>query len=122
MCLQEMSTAMQYGLPVKVINLNNRYLGMVRQWQEFQYEGRYSHSYVDALPDFVKLAESYNHVGMKIENPADVEGALKEAFAMKDKLVFLDFQTDDKENVYPMIVAGKGHHQMRMHPKAGALN
>jgi len=122
MCLQEMSTAMQYGLPVKVINLNNRYLGMVRQWQEFQYEGRYSHSYVDALPDFVKLAESYNHVGMKIENPADVEGALKEAFAMKDKLVFLDFQTDDKENVYPMIEAGKGHHQMRMHPKAGALN
>ncbi len=122
MCLQELSTAMQYGLPVKVVNLNNRYLGMVRQWQEFQYEGRYSHSYVDALPDFVKLAESYNHVGMKIENPADVEGALKEAFAMKDKLVFLDFQTDDKENVYPMIEAGKGHHQMRMHPKAGALN
>ena len=122
MCLQELSTAMQYGLPVKVVNLNNRYLGMVRQWQEFQYEGRYSHSYVDALPDFVKLAESYNHVGMKIENPADVEGALKEAFAMKDKLVFLDFQTDDSENVYPMIEAGKGHHQMRMHPKAGALN
>jgi len=122
MCLQELSTAMQYGLPVKVVNLNNRYLGMVRQWQEFQYDGRYSHSYVDALPDFVKLAESYNHVGMKIENPADVEGALKEAFAMKDKLVFLDFQTDDTENVYPMIEAGKGHHQMRMHPKAGALN
>jgi len=122
MCLQELSTAMQYGLPVKVVNLNNRYLGMVRQWQEFQYDGRYSHSYVDALPDFVKLAESYNHVGMKIENPADVEGALKEAFAMKDKLVFLDFQTDDTENVYPMIEAGKGHHQMRMHPKAGALS
>ena len=122
MCLQELSTAMQYGLPVKVINLNNRYLGMVRQWQEFQYEGRYSHSYVDALPDFVKLAESYNHVGMMIENPADVEGALREAFSMKDKLVFLDFQTDDKENVYPMIEAGKGHHQMRLHPKTGALN
>jgi len=122
MCLQELSTAMQYGLPVKVINLNNRYLGMVRQWQEFQYEGRYSHSYMDALPDFVKLAESYNHVGMKIEKPSDVEGALREAFAMKDKLVFLDFQTDDKENVYPMIEAGKGHHEMRMHPKAGALS
>ncbi len=122
MCLQELSTAMQYGLPVKIVNLNNRYLGMVRQWQEFQYEGRYSNSYVDALPDFVKLAESYNHVGMIIEKPADVEGALREAFSMKDKLVFLDFQTDDSENVYPMIEAGKGHHQMRLHPKTGALN
>ncbi len=122
MCLQELSTAMQYGLPVKVINLNNGYLGMVRQWQEFQYEGRYSNSYVDALPDFVKLAESYNHVGMLIEKPGDVEGALKEAFAMKDRLVFMDFKTDDTENVYPMIEAGKGHHEMRMHPKTGALN
>ncbi len=122
MCLQELSTAMQYGLPVKVVNLNNGYLGMVRQWQEFQYEGRYSNSYVDALPDFVKLAESYNHVGMLIEKPGDVEGALKEAFAMKDRLVFMDFKTDDTENVYPMIEAGKGHHEMRMHPKTGALN
>jgi len=121
MCLQELSTAMQYSLPVKVVNLNNRYLGMVRQWQEFQYEGRYSSSYVDALPDFVKLAESYNHVGMKIEKPGDVEGALREAFAMKEKLVFMDFITDDTENVYPMIEAGKGHHEMRMHPKVGAL-
>ena len=122
MCLQELSTAMQYGLPVKVVNLNNGYLGMVRQWQEFQYEGRYSNSYVDALPDFVKLAESYNHVGMLIEKPSDVEGALREAFAMKEKLVFLDFKTDDTENVYPMIEAGKGHHEMRMHPKAGVIN
>jgi acetolactate synthase-1/2/3 large subunit len=119
MCLQELSTASQYNLPVKIINLNNRYLGMVRQWQEFQYSGRYSNSYVDALPDFVKLAESYGHVGMKIENPADVEGALREALAAKNKLVFMDFITDDTENVYPMIEAGKGHHQMRMHPNYG---
>ncbi len=122
MCLQELSTAMQYGLPVKVVNLNNGYLGMVRQWQEFAYEGRYSNSYVDALPDFVKLAESYNHVGMMIDKPSDVEGALREAFAMKDKLVFLDFKTDASENVYPMIEAGKGHHEMRMHPKTGVLS
>lgn len=122
MCLQELSTAKQYGLPVKVVNLNNRYLGMVRQWQEFQYEGRYSHSYVDALPDFVKLAESYGHVGMKIENAGDVDGALREAFAMKDRLVFLDFQTDDTENVYPMIEAGKGHQEMRLHPRSAELS
>jgi acetolactate synthase-1/2/3 large subunit len=121
MCLQELSTASQYHLPVKIINLNNRYLGMVRQWQEFQYEGRYSSSYVDALPDFVKLAESYGHIGMKVESPGDVDGALREAFAMKDKLVFLDFLTDDTENVYPMIEAGKGHQEMRLHPKAGEL-
>ena len=121
MCLQELSTASQYYLPVKIINLNNRYLGMVRQWQEFQYEGRYSSSYVDALPDFVKLAESYGHVGIRVESPGDVDGALREAFAMKDKLVFLDFQTDDTENVYPMIEAGKGHQEMRLHPKTGEL-
>ena len=116
MCIQELSTAMQYSTPVKVINLNNRYMGMVRQWQEFNYDKRYSHSYMDALPDFVKLAESYGHVGMRIDNPSDVEGALKEAFAMKDRLVFMDFQTDQKENVYPMIEAGKGHHEMRLNP------
>jgi len=85
---------------------------MVRQWQEFFYESRYSQSYVEALPDFVKLAEAYGHVGMLIEKPEDVEGALKEAFAMKDRLVFMDFITDQKENVYPMIAAGKGHHEM----------
>ena len=112
MCLQELSTALQYSTPVKVVNLNNRYMGMVRQWQEFFYESRYSHSYVDALPDFMKLAEAYGHVGMRIEKPEDVEGALKEAFAMKDRLVFMDFITDQKENVYPMIAAGKGHHEM----------
>jgi acetolactate synthase I/II/III large subunit len=108
MNIQELSTCAQYGLPIKVIMLNNRYLGMVRQWQEFFYENRYSESYMDSLPDFVKLAESYGHVGMKITNPGDVEGALKEAFAKKDKFVFMDFITDQDENVFPMIAAGKG--------------
>jgi len=116
MCIQELSTCLQYNTPIKIINLNNRYMGMVRQWQEFSYEKRYSHSYMDALPDFVKLAESYGHVGMNIENPADVEGALEEAFAMKDRLVFMNFVTDQAENVYPMIEAGKGHHEMRLNP------
>jgi acetolactate synthase-1/2/3 large subunit len=116
MCIQELATCKQYNLPIKVINLNNRYLGMVRQWQEFNYESRYSNSYMDALPDFVKLAEAYGHVGMLIEKPADVEGALREAFAMKDRLVFMDFITDRTENVYPMIEAGKGHNEMRLRP------
>ena len=116
MCIQELSTCMQYGTPIKIICLNNRYMGMVRQWQEFNYEKRYSHSYMDALPDFVKLTESYGHVGMRIEDPADVDGAMEEAFAMKDRLVFMDFQTDQQENVYPMIEAGKGHHEMRLNP------
>jgi len=116
MCIQELSTCLQYDLPIKIINLNNRYMGMVRQWQEFSYEKRYSHSYMDALPDFVKLTESYGHVGMKIEDPADVDGAIAEALALKDRLVFLDFQTDRAENVYPMIEAGKGHHEMRLNP------
>ncbi|MDZ7802892.1 acetolactate synthase 3 large subunit [Thiohalophilus sp.] len=117
MCIQELSTALQYMLPVKIVNLNNRYMGMVRQWQEFFYDSRYSHSYLDALPDFVKLAESYGHVGMRIEQPGDVEGALREAFAMKDRLVFMDFITDQTENVYPMIAAGKGHHEMHLSPE-----
>jgi acetolactate synthase-1/2/3 large subunit len=114
MCIQELSMAKQYSLPVKIINLNNRYMGMVRQWQEFFYESRYSHSYMETLPDFVKLAESYGHVGMRIDKPADVAAALKEAFAMKDRLVFMDFITDQKENVYPMIAAGKAHNQMHL--------
>ena len=112
MCIQELSTALQYMTPVKIVNLNNRYMGMVRQWQEFFYESRYSHSYIDALPDLVKLAEAYGHVGIRIEKPEDVEGALKEAFALKDRLVFMDFITDQTENVYPMIAAGKGHNEM----------
>ncbi len=116
MCIQEMATCKQYDLPVKIINLNNRYLGMVRQWQEFSYEKRYSNSYMDSLPDFVALSEAYGHVGMQITKPGDVEGALKEAFAMKDRLVFMDFITDREENVYPMIEAGKNHHEMRLRP------
>jgi acetolactate synthase-1/2/3 large subunit len=116
MCIQELSTCKQYGLPIKIINLNNRYMGMVRQWQEFFYKGRYSHSYMDALPDFVKLAESFGHVGMKVEKPADVEPALKEALKLKDRLVFMDFITDQTENVYPMIEAGKAHNQMHLSP------
>ena len=112
MCIQELSTCKQYNLPLKIINLNNRYMGMVRQWQEFFHGNRYAESYVDALPDFVKLAESYGHVGMKIENPNDIEDALKEAFNLKDKLVFIDFITDQTENVFPMIPGGKGLSEM----------
>ncbi|HBS26098.1 MAG TPA: biosynthetic-type acetolactate synthase large subunit [Gammaproteobacteria bacterium] len=112
MNIQELATCFQYQLPIKIINLNNGYLGMVRQWQEFFYEKRYAMSYMDSLPDFVKLAEAYGHVGMKIEDPADVEDALKEAFLMKDKLVFIDFITDREENVYPMIPTGAGHAEM----------
>ena len=112
MCIQELSTCKQYNLPLKIINLNNRYMGMVRQWQEFFHGNRYAESYVDALPDFVKLAESYGHVGMKIENPNDIEDALKEAFKLKDKLVFMDFITDQTENVFPMIPGGKGLSEM----------
>jgi acetolactate synthase-1/2/3 large subunit len=114
MCIQELSTCKQYDLPIKIINLNNRYMGMVRQWQEMFYDKRYSHSYLDALPDFVKLAESYGHVGMHVENPLEVEAALKEALAIKDRLVFVDFKTDQNENVFPMVAAGKGQHEMML--------
>jgi acetolactate synthase-1/2/3 large subunit len=112
MCIQELSTCKQYDLPVKIINLNNGYMGMVRQWQEFFYEKRYAMSYFDALPDFVALAESYGHVGIKVEKTSDVRAALEEAFKQKDRLVFLDFITDREENVYPMIPAGAGLNEM----------
>ena len=114
MCIQELSTCKQFHLPIKIINLNNRYMGMVRQWQEFFYGNRYAESYMDALPDFVKLAESYGHIGIQIEKPGDVSDALEEAFSKKNKerLVFLDFLTDQTENVYPMIPNGKGLSQM----------
>ncbi|WP_298827600.1 acetolactate synthase 3 catalytic subunit [uncultured Piscinibacter sp.] len=112
MCIQELSTCSQYKTPVKIISLNNRYLGMVRQWQELDYQGRYSHSYMDALPDFVKLAEAYGHVGLKIEKPGDVEPALREAIRLKDRTVFLDVRTDPTENVWPMVKAGKGITEM----------
>jgi acetolactate synthase-1/2/3 large subunit len=112
MCIQELSTCKQYALPLKIVNLNNRYLGMVRQWQEFFYQGRYAMSYMESLPDFVKLAESYGHVGMQIDKPGDVEAALIEAMKLKDRLVFMDFITDQTENVYPMIPAGGGQNEM----------
>ena len=112
MCIQELSTCKQYRLPLKIVNLNNRYMGMVRQWQQFFHGNRYSESYMNALPDFVKLVESYGHIGIRVEKPADVEGALKEAFSRKDDLVFLDFMTDQTENVYPMVQGGKGLTEM----------
>jgi len=112
MCIQELSTCKQYRLPIKVVNLNNKYMGMVRQWQEFFHGNRYSESYMDALPDFVKLAEGYGHRGVLVEKPADVEPVLREAFAAKNDLVFLDFITDQKENVYPMVPGGKGITEM----------
>jgi len=112
MCIQELSTCLQYNTPIKIMALNNRYLGMVRQWQQIEYAGRYSHSYMDALPNFVKLAESYGHVGMLIERSQDVEGALIEARKLKDRTVFMDFRTDPTENVFPMVQAGKGITEM----------
>ncbi|HET9645833.1 MAG TPA: acetolactate synthase 3 catalytic subunit [Burkholderiaceae bacterium] len=112
MCIQELSTCLQYSTAVKIVSLNNRYLGMVRQWQQLDYGGRYSHSYMDALPDFVKLAEAYGHVGMLIEKPSDVEPALREAIKLKDRTVFLDVRTDPTENVWPMVQAGKGISEM----------
>ena len=114
MCIQELSTCKQFHLPVKIVNLNNRYMGMVRQWQEFFYGNRYAESYMDALPDFVKLAESYGHVGFKIEKPKDIRPVLEEAFGpkLKERTVFLDFITDQTENVFPMVPNGKGLSEM----------
>jgi acetolactate synthase-1/2/3 large subunit len=112
MCIQELSTCKQYGLPIKLICLNNGYMGMVRQWQEFFYEKRYAMSYFDALPDFVGLTQSYGHTGIQIDKPADVRAALEEALGRKDELVFLDCLTDKTENVYPMIPAGAGLNEM----------
>ena len=112
MNIQELSTCKQYDTPIKILSLNNRYLGMVRQWQQIEYSGRYSHTYMDALPDFVKLAQAYGHVGLLIEKPQDVEPALREARKLKDRTVFLDFRTDPTENVFPMVQAGKGLTEM----------
>ena len=105
MNIQELSTCLQYGLPVKIININNQSLGMVKQWQDMQYEGRHSSSYMGSLPDFVKLVEAYGHVGMKITDPAELDSKMAEAMAMTDKLVFLDIYVDPKEHVYPMQIA-----------------
>ena len=112
MCIQELSTCLQYQTAVKIVSLNNRYLGMVRQWQQIDYGGRYSHSYMEALPDFVKLAEAYGHVGLRIDKPSEVEPALREMLRLKDRTVFLDVQTDQTENVWPMVQAGKGISEM----------
>jgi len=112
MMLQELSTMLQYNTPVKIVNLNNRYLGMVRQWQEFFYEKRYAMSYMDALPDFVKLAESYGHLGILVENEKDLKPALIEALNQNDRTVFVDIITDPNENVFPMIPAGGAHSEM----------
>ena len=118
MCIQELSTCSQYGLPVKIINLNNRALGMVKQWQDMQYGGRYSSiSYEDSLPDFVKLAESFGHVGLKIEKFSELNAAMEEAFSLKDKLVFLDVLIDPDEHVYPMLEAGGSMSEMRISKK-----
>ena len=112
MCIQELATCKQYHLTPKIIMLNNRFLGMVRQWQQIDYGSRYSESYMDSLPNFEKLAEAYGHVGMRIEKPGDVDGAVREAFGMKDRLVFMNFITDQSENVWPMVKAGKGLSEM----------
>ncbi len=112
MCIQELATCRQYHLTPKIILLNNRYLGMVRQWQQIDYGSRYSESYMDSLPDFDKLVESFGHVGVTIDKPGDVDGAMRDAFAMKDRLVFLNFITDRDENVWPMVKAGKGLSEM----------
>ncbi len=120
MCSQELSTCLQYKTPIKIVALNNRYLGMVRQWQEIEYSGRYSSSYMDALPDFVKLAEAYGHVGIRVERPEDVEPALREARRLKDRTVFLDIQTDQTENVFPMVQAGKGITEMLLSANLGS--
>ena len=109
MCIQELSTCTQYGLPVKIINLNNQALGMVKQWQDMQYDGRHSHSlYEDSLPDFVKLMEAYGHVGMKVTCFEELESAMEKCFAMKDRVVFMDIYVDDTEHVYPMHIAPNG--------------
>ena len=118
MCIQELSTCLQYGLPIKIITLNNRYMGMVRQWQEFFYEGRYAMSYMDAIPNFAQLAESFGHIGMVIDKPKDLEKDLAHALSLKNRLVFVDVITDETENVYPMIMSGKGHHEMHLAPSA----
>ena len=108
MNIQELSTCSQYGLPIKIVNVNNRSLGMVKQWQDMQYEGRHSHSYMDSLPDFVKLVESYGHVGFRIESRDELEPVMAEAMAIKNKLVFVDILVDPSEHVYPMLIAPNG--------------
>ena len=112
MNIQELSTATQYGIPVVIICLNNHFLGMVKQWQDLIYSGRHSQTYMNSLPDFVKLAESYGHVGIKIATPDELESKLKEAFSIKNKLVFVDINVDESEHVYPMQIRGGAMNEM----------
>ncbi|MGF1682025.1 acetolactate synthase 3 large subunit [Photobacterium minamisatsumaniensis] len=112
MNIQELSTALQYDIPVKIINLNNRFLGMVKQWQDMIYQGRHSHSYMDSVPDFAAIAEAYGHVGVRISDPKELEGELEKALALKDKLVFIDISIDETEHVYPMLIRGGSMSEM----------
>lgn len=114
MNIQELSTAKQYDVPVVIISLNNRFLGMVKQWQDIIYQGRHSHSYMDSLPDFVKLAEAYGHVGIQINHPSELDTKLKEAFAIKNRLVFVDILVDEHEHVYPMQIRGGAMNEMML--------
>ena len=116
MCIQELATCLQYHLPIKIINLNNRYMGMVRQWQEFFYEGRYAMSYMEALPDFCKLSSSFGHIGIQIDKPSELDEKMREAMSYKNRLVFVDVITDQEENVYPMIKSGQAHNEMHLSP------
>ncbi|KFI10032.1 acetolactate synthase 3 large subunit [Vibrio coralliilyticus] len=112
MNIQELSTALQYDIPVKIINLNNRFLGMVKQWQDIVYQGRHSNSYMSSVPDFVAIAEAYGHAGIRIETPDQLESGLKQALEMKDRLVFVDINVDETEHVYPMQIKGEGMDKM----------
>lgn len=112
MNIQELSTCMQYDIPVKIINLNNRFLGMVKQWQDMIYQGRHSHSYMDSVPDFAAIAEAYGHVGIRINHPDELESGLQKALAMKDRVVFVDINVDETEHVYPMQIKGEGMDKM----------
>ncbi|MGV3001111.1 acetolactate synthase 3 large subunit [Vibrio sp. E150_018] len=112
MNIQELSTCMQYAIPVKIINLNNRFLGMVKQWQDMIYQGRHSHSYMDSVPDFAAIAEAYGHVGIRINKPEELEAGLQKALDMKDRLVFVDINVDETEHVYPMQIKGEAMDKM----------
>jgi acetolactate synthase-1/2/3 large subunit len=114
MNIQELATCMQYNLPIKIISLNNRALGMVRQWQDMNYKGRHSSSYMDAMPDFVKLAEAYGHIGIRVTRPEDLDEAMAKCFAAKDRLVFMDIEIDQNEHVYPMQIKFGAMDDMRL--------
>ena len=114
MNIQELSTCLQYNLPIKIISLNNRALGMVRQWQDMIYKGRHSHSYMDSMPDFVKLAEAYGHVGIKVDKLDELDAAMEKCFSYTDRLVFMDIAVDQNEHVYPMQIKFGAMDDMRL--------